>query len=360
MGALAIVLAGLVPACGGDPVTRNPVGPSAPSIGGLQVNGPNTVPPGQSAQFIAEVRLSDGTVKSTTGTLNVRWRSSNTSVLQVTSSGVVTGQNPGEAVVTVEELPRAVIRGTKEVVVVPDGTYRVVGSVREAEAPALAIAGARVEVSGTSLVATTDFGGQYRLYGVPATAEIRVTANGYLPAVQNVQLTTHATQNFQLPLSGPRVSLNGPFTVTIDAAGTCSPGSPGLSASLQRRTYEATVTTMGSSVDVRLTEPRFRVDAFGQGNRFFGRTDPTTVTFTLNSFYVYYYYTYYPSVAERLPDNTILVPFGTATTTRSNGGVSGPMGGGIFNYDSRFPATNTSIIGRCSSASGLRLTLTPR
>jgi hypothetical protein len=348
-GALAIVLVGLVPACGGDPATKNPVGPSAPSAGGLQITGPGSIAPGQSAQFIAETRLSDGTVKL----LAAQWRSSNTSVLQVTSSGLATaGQNSGDATVTADLPPR---RSTKEVIVVPDGTYRLVGSVREADAP-LPIAGARVEVSGTSLAATTDFGGQYRLYGVPAAAEIRVTANGYLPVAQTIQLTAHGTQNFQLSLSAPRISLNGPFTVTIDAAGTCA-GNPELPSNLQRRTYEASVTTTGSFVDVRLTEPRFRV-SFGQGNQFTGRADPASVTFNLFALYAYAYY-YYPSVAERLPDNTILVPFGTATTSRTNGGVSGTMNGGMNNYDSRFPAFNSAILGRCSS-NGIRFTLTPR
>ena len=358
VGAVAIVLMGLIAACG-DPVSRNPMAPAAPSVNGLQVTGPSSIPPGQSAQFIANLRLSDGTVKSSTAALNVRWRSSNTSILQVSESGLaMAGPTLGEATVTAEVLPSATVRGTSEVVIVPDGTYRVVGQVREVDAPGQAIAGARVEVSGTSLFATTNTGGGYRLFGVPAVAELRVTADGYLPVVQNVQLTGHATHNFTLPLSGPRISLNGPYRLAVDVVGTCA-GSPALPAHLQHVTYEAAVTTTGSSVDVRLTEPRFVVfNSFNQGNRFFGRTDPAGVRFTLSDFYTYYYF-YYPSVAERLSDNTALVPFGTASTTAANGGVSGPMSGGIFHYDSRFPAGNSSILGRCSS-SGLQLTLTPR
>ena len=353
-GALAIVLVGLMVACDRDPVTRNPLAPS-PSVLNVEINGPSSIPPGQSGQFIASIRQSDGTVKSASAE-NLRWRSSNTSVLQVTASGLVTaGQNPGEATVTAELLPTTVIRSTREVVVVPDGTYRLVGSVREAEAP-LPIIGARVELSGTSLVATTDFSGQYRLYGVPAAAEIRVTANGYLPVVQNVQLAAHGTQNFQLALSGPRLSLNGPVTLAIDVVGTCS-GNPGLPENLQHRTYEAAVTTTGSLVEVRLIEPRFRVNNSGLGNWFTGRADPASVTFRLDTiFWYYFYYVGYPSVAERLSDNTYLVPFGTAATSRTNGGVSGPMNGAIFNYDSSFPAWNSTILGGCASG-GFRVTL---
>ena len=351
-GALAIGLMALAAACG-NPESRVPLSPSQPTVAGLQVSGPASVAPGQSAQFLAATRLSDGTVKSSTSALNLRWRSSNTSVVQVTASGLVTaGQNRGEAVVTAELLPAAVIRGSREVIVLPDGTYRVVGSVREAEAPTVPIVGARVEVSGTSLSATTDFNGQYRLYGVPPTAEIRVTANGYQTSVQTVQLAAHTTQNFQLALSGPRLSLNGLYRLAIDTESSCS----SLPGDLQHRTYDATVTTTGSLVNVLLTEPRFRLNS-GLGNRFSGRADAVGVRFTLDFFYSYFFYFYYPSIAEQLPNNTVLTISGTATTSSANGGLSGPLNGTISNYDSRFPASNSAILGSCS---GLRLTLTPR
>ena len=220
-GALAIVLVALGAACGSEPVTRSPVGPSAPFIAGLQISGPATIPPGQSAQLTAATRLSDGTVKFSTTAQNLRWRSTNTSVLQVSATGLATaGPNGGDTTVSVEVVGSPSLRGAREVIVVPDGTYRLVGFVSEAEAPTQGIAGARVEVSGTPLVATTDGGGSYRLFGVPPAAEIHVTANGYLPVVQNVQLTTHATRNVQLPLDGPRLNLNGSFRLTVDVTGT--------------------------------------------------------------------------------------------------------------------------------------------
>jgi hypothetical protein len=129
-------------------------------------------------------------------------------------------------ILTAEVLPTATIRGTREIVIVPEGTYRVVGTVRAADSSTEPVIGARVEVPGTSLVATTDGAGQYRLYGVPASADIRVTANGYVSAVQSVQLSAHSTQNFVLALTSPRVILNGTYFVKFDAA--CSGGSPAL------------------------------------------------------------------------------------------------------------------------------------
>jgi hypothetical protein len=234
-----------------------------------------------------------------------------------------------------------------------------VGRVSDAEAPTQGVPGARVEVAGTSVATTTDGGGNYRLYGVPPAAEIRVTATGYLPVAQNVQLTGHVTQNFLLPLSGPRISLNGPFTLAIDVAGTCS-GTPALSTTLHHRSYEAMVTTTGSSVTVVLTEPsRFRVSS-NTGNRFSGRAGAAEVTFSIASFFgggFYYYYYYLPDIVERLANDTYLVVSGTGTMSPSNGGLSGTFNGSLVNYDSRFPSF-IAIVGRCSSP--LRFTLTPR
>jgi hypothetical protein len=116
------------------------------------------------------------------------------------------------------------------------------------------------------------------------------------------------------------------------------------------------VTTTGSSVEVHLTEPRFLVDDGGHGNWFSGRADAVGVTFMLddwdpiNSFF-------YPSIVERLPDNTYLVPAGMATMSPTNGGVSGLMSFGEISHYEAFPFGPT--LGECHS-SAIRLTLTPR
>jgi hypothetical protein len=355
---LAIALVGLAVSCGSDPVSRVPSAPGAPAISGLQLNGPSTIPPGQSAQFSAQLRMSDGTVKSSLTGLDVRWRT-NSPALQVNSAGVVTApQNNGDAVLTAELVSNPSVRGAREIIILPNGTFRVVGSIREADSPTQPIAGALVRVNGTNLAATTDSNGNYRLYGVPPTAEIQVSANGYQPAGQNIQLTAHATQNFTLALSGPRISLNGPFTLAIDATGACA-GNPPLPGDLQHRTYDATVTTTGPTVRVQLTEsPRFRT-ASSRGDWFIGRADALGVTFTLDSFYYYFFYSTYPSVAEQLPNNTYLVPSGRALTSQTSSGVSGPLdGGSIINYDAGFPSFNTRFLGSCFS--NLRFSLTRR
>ena len=89
--ALAFVLIAMAAACGRSPVTRSPASPLAPGVASvLQLSGPPSIAPGQSAQFTATIRLTDGTVKSATTGQNIRWTTTNSSLLQVSSSGVVT------------------------------------------------------------------------------------------------------------------------------------------------------------------------------------------------------------------------------------------------------------------------------
>jgi hypothetical protein len=357
LGAVASLLATLITACD-DPVSTHPSTPNDPRVISLQLGGPSSISPGQSAQFVANVRLTDGTIKSSPSTA-VRWRSSNASVLQVNESGFVTaGTTMGDAMITAEVVPTPSIRATQEVLIIPDGTFRVVGVVRDADPPHPAITGARIEVAGASIVGTTGGDGQYRLYGVPPAAELRAAANGFHPVVQNIQINAHSTFNFNLAASGPRPTLQGPFTLAIDVIAPCT-GTPTLPEPLKHRTYEASATTRGSLVDVRLTEPRF-VTTFNQGNAFFGRSDPGRVTFTLGGLFTsYYYYAYYPNISERLQDGTVLVPEGTVITRPADGGVSGTMSGSIVHYASTFPSFSSAVLGRCTS-SGIEFKLTPR
>lgn len=356
--AAAITLTGLVAACD-DPVSRMPARPSTPPISSVEIAGPSSVAPGQSVQFTATARLSDGTTKIPQ---NVRWRSSRTSFLQVNATGLATaGSQMGEVTLTAElPVSGGLRQSTKEIVIVPEGTFRIVGLVSEVESPATPVIGARVEVTPGALVATTDFEGRYRLYGVPTGANVRVSADGYVPQEQQLQIATHATVNVQLPLSGPRLTLSGPYSLGIDLESGCQ-GSRPLPVDLQHRRYEATLTQSGSAVEVVLTQPSFRLNSIGRGNRFSGRTDATGARFTLEPFFFYYYPYYgptgYPSVVERLSNGTFLVTEGTVITTGSAASLSGLMNGAIVNWDSRFP-NSQFLVGSCFGS--VRITLTQR
>ena len=121
------------------------------------------------------------------------------------------------------------------------------------------------------------------------------------------------------------------------------------------------MTQSGPDVSVSLTEPRFRVNEIGKGNRFTGRVVGAVATFTLDYFdtdSVFLGPTGYPSVAERLPTGDFLVVTGTAVVTASAGGFSGPLSGGFWGWGSGFP-TNLDWLGTCGSQTH-RFALTPR
>ena len=351
-GLLAIVAVGLLVACGDDASPVKPSRPSTSPFAGIQVMGPDSVANGRSVQFLASIRQADGTTKSATSMPNLTWRSSNNSLMSVSPSGVVTASPSarGEALITADLTGQPALRGTREVVVQPEGTYRIVGSVREADAPAWPIAGARVEVLGGSNFTTTGSSGQYRLYGVPPQSTIRITAADYATLDEPLDITANVTRNFGLNLSGPRGAFNGPYTISVDAAFPCS-----LDSALQHRTYDAVLTTTGTVIDVVLTEPRFRLDSSGRGSRFRGRVTGGGATFTLE-YYSYYYDLYgYPNIVERLGDNTYLAFEGDAITTGSAGGLTGTFRGDIINWDSRFP-DNPRFLGGCYGNFEFRVT----
>jgi carboxypeptidase family protein len=367
----AIVVGGLTTACGNEP--QRIAGPSSnaqPVVVSVEINGPDSIPPGQSAQFNVVARLNDGTSQTAP---NVRWFS-DTRFIRIDPSGLATaGQLTGESTLSVEvtasgtapesQVVRGALRGSKEILILPDGTYRMVGVITESVSPAVPIPGARVEITGgTPLVATTDHDGRYRLYGVPGVADIRVTREGYHPHVQRVQLAEHVTQNFQLALSGMRLDLAGPYTLTIDAA--CSTSTP-VGADLRHRSYSASLTQSGSTVEVVLTESsRFRVNNARRGDGFMGRVDAAGATFTLgDNFFPYYGPAYdpftYPTVVERVSNGTFLGIDGTALTKGSRSGLSGDLRGFLVHYESSFPAIPLRLLGSCYSTAH-RFTLTPR
>jgi hypothetical protein len=273
----------------------------------------------------------------------------------VDASGLVTaGQATGEGTISVEVTSSGsggATHSSKEVLVLPDGTYRMVGQVTENEVPRTPVVGARVEAtSGSPVVATTDYDGRYRLYGVPGTADIRVSRDGYQPHVQRVQLAEHVTLNFQLALSGMRLDLAGPYMLTIDVA--CGSTSTPVAADLRRLSYAASLTQNGPTLEVVLTESsRFRVNSARRGDRFSGRADAAGATFNLGDAFFPYYLPYapstYPNVVERLSDGTFLAVDGTVLTTGSAAGLSGLLTGGVSRYSSQFPSVPPGQSGCC-------------
>jgi hypothetical protein len=359
---MMFALAALVAACDDAPSSA-PTGPSTigPSVSALEIIGPDTLAPGQSVQYSASLRLSDGSTRTASPT-EVRW-GSNASYVTWDAAGLVTArQLLGETDLNAEVGPlnvRDAIRGSKRIVIVPEGTFRMTGAVTEAGSPGMSIPNARIEVTPGSLAVTTGFDGQYKLYGVPSEADVRITVDGYAPFAERVQLAAHATRDFQMTLPGPRLSLAGNYTLAIDVVNQCS-GAPGLPTDLQHRRYDAVVTQDGFVLDVTLTEPKFRINSAGRGNRFRGQASATGAAFTLEWWEPSDSATY-PEVVERLTDGTFLSVFGRVLTTGSARGLSGQMigGSGIELWDAGFP-TAPVFLGGCFLLSPLQFALTPR
>src|SRR5580765_2051918 len=307
----SILLAALVVAC--DKHSNTVSGPSGttPTFT-VEINGPDSLAPGQSVQYSVIVHSSDGIDRVPA---SIHWTASPPSVLQVTELGLATGgQVYGDAAVNAEVTLAGGFRVvSKNVFVLPDGTYRVVGTV--SDTTSAVVANALVAVTSGPLSTTTDHNGHYSLSGVPPDAEFRITGYGYDPWVERLAVNANTTRNFQLTPSGAISSLAGRYTLSIDVIDECRE----IRADLLHRRYDAVLTQNRLIIDVALTESRF----LSGSSRFHGRADTGGVTFGLDS--VDFFRGNFPSIAERLPDGTFMVVDGTAVTTASGSSLSGTL-----------------------------------
>lgn len=140
---LALALAGLLGACDDAPTrpSGGGVNPDVPvTTTRLEIAGPDAVAPGESAQFAATAYQSDGSTRNVTN--EAQWRSGNPSVLSISANGLATGRERGEAPITAAFAGRTANKSN--VFVLPAGTYRLAGAVRDA---GVLVSGARVEVT---------------------------------------------------------------------------------------------------------------------------------------------------------------------------------------------------------------------
>ena len=273
----------------------------------LELLGPSSLTPGSSATYSVKEHLPGGATRMAESAI---WTSSNRAVLEITRSGAATTQLvSGETILSVNS--SGLIRAM-EVLVLPHATFRLVGRVIDAISN-LALSEARVEVAGGP-AATTDASGAYRLYGVPASPEIRVTRHGYGAVVEPIQLTAHSTKDF--PLLADTTSLNyaGHYTLTLEAA--CTDSDKPLAKEVQRRTYDAQILQSGGSLEVRLSGARFQ-----SPGRFKGQVTAGGANFAIERDY------YFADLVEMLMDDSSLTIDGTSTTRGSPSGLSGPLVG---------------------------------
>jgi hypothetical protein len=200
---------------------------------------------------------------------------------------------------------------------------------------------AKVEVPGTGISSTTDWNGSAKLIGVPADIEIRVIKDGFHSVVRPAQITRNGFSiGVQLFPTGPRISLTGEYRLVVSSR-VCEAGGS-LPESVKTRTYSAGIHEPGGKVRVLLRDGPFVIKPpasasrwGGDGNAFDGQTQVVDTLFTLIEYVPGSEdgYGIHPSVAERLPDGTVLTFSGRAVVRPAPEGFLGTLDGAIAIYN---------------------------
>jgi hypothetical protein len=288
------------------------------------------IDPGESVQLAANLSSADGLVENVSSRAAWEVRSATTAtVLSLTATGLATGGDRGDSVVTVRFDGRT---AEAMIFVLPKGTFRLAGIVTEG---GVGLEKATVTVLsgvGEGLEASSDFYGHYFLYGVAGPVEVRASKMGYRERTERINVTTHFTHFLQLAASLPGTDdYGGTYTLTF-TAGACTPGFP---EGAKRRVYTAAVGQSGSDLKVSLTGADFVLNG-GRGNAFRGAFTPTgEISFWISP--VNPWDASLSDLVERLDAGTALTVQGTITARRTSAGIFGLVspgaGGSMFVAD---------------------------
>ena len=255
-------------------------------------------------------------------TSQATWQSQHGVVLSVDSTGMATGQDLGETILTARVTSRS---ATAEIVVVPAGTFRLSVFAREGGSSAT---GVRVDVvsgRGTGLFDETPDNGRYDIYGVEGDTQIRVSGSGYVEHVQQVIVSAHMVVDVDLSPARPRPIPGGTYTLTITADPACRDA---LAEGLRSRRYGAQVNQLDprsrscwSVLTSDTPEATYEIVSAAvwtePDRRWRSVWRPTSVYGPL------------PDVSEWLGGSRYLVFSGEAATSVSPAGFSGTLNGAI-------------------------------
>src|SRR5215831_2516570 len=201
-------------------VSCNSSSPTAPAsfhplhdtISSLTISGLTRVAPGTTAQYSATGRMGDATSQDLS--TKVLLRASSGSALTLSAAGLATTKANGETIITASS---GAASASLSVMVVPPGTYRLAGTVRDADQP---VPGASVTVTsgqGAGASAVTNSLGQYVLYGVAGEVELTVTRLTYTAVTHQVAVDHDDVFDItDFTLAGvPRIA--GTYALTITA-----------------------------------------------------------------------------------------------------------------------------------------------
>ena len=296
----------------------------------VSVTGPTTIQPGSSAQFKAvQPRLDHGEPHPAE---TVHWSSSDPTTLQIDSNGIGKALRAGEATVLADIAER---QGTLHVLILPAGTYKLSGFVKETQTGA-AIGSARLEVrldAGTSsppiATATAGLDGFYVLYGAPAVGFVRVSQDGYLPVTERIALTANDTHQFSLPWDEATYAYSGSYTLTIEADPSCASEPAPLRPDLRSRSFVTQLGQTGSRLLLSVGSTCLRNSGAGCEVKGVASASGATFALTLGPGG----FEDEPDLVENLStfvgDRQGMMFLGTATTTTSATGLSGSLAGDI-------------------------------
>ena len=304
----------------------NKTSPTAPSTGpesaalrivALQIIGPAQVSPGSITPYQVMATRSDHSQEEVT--TQATWTSSNPAVLSV-DGGKAVAIEDGETGITAQFnglITRLVVS------VLEAGTSIVMGGVFDSGFP---LAGARVEViagTGAGKATTTDTNGNYKLFGLAGTIELRASLDGYQPDTRGMTVTGGSPRlSFTLLPAIAPTDFSGAWDLTFDASPSCT----SLIDVARHRSYVATISQKVSALTIRLSGAQFAPDPiFGSlEDTFRARVIGDSVTIKLDT---YEYYGIHYDVGEVLPDHRVLTIVGDGTGAVAASTISGTLSG---------------------------------
>jgi hypothetical protein len=320
---LLVVAAGLCGgACGNSATTVTTPTPAKTTLlpTSLVIGGPSTIPPGTTAQLSLTATFSDGSTADVTS--SGTWQTDQSGVLKVTAAGLATGGTVGDARVTALY---QTARTSKDILVVPPGTFQVTGRVLDQGTP-LANATVTATSSGTTVAsAETTSAGTFSLLGVGGAVTVQVSSFGYVTQVQSITVSANTTlPDITLPEAAPSADLSGAWTVVFAAEPTCASQLPSDAA---QRTYTMNITEQGTHFTATLQTPTTKTAAALVAN---GRVIGSAFSFDLPEAY----YTFQGDLMEQISPGRWVLLLGIVTGTATGSTFAASWSGSLFYYES--------------------------
>jgi hypothetical protein len=336
----ALVVAALT-SCDRSLTTPSPTLPPLPPqtvTTRIELIAPSTLAPGESTQLRVMAHRSDGSTHDITSSAS--FHNTDRNALTITPNGVATGRQVGESLISASVASFYVSR---EVVVVPAGTFRLRGQVVEADSPSVGVGTARVEPGNGFSPVITDPWGYFRFYGIPGNARLRVSKSGYVTSDVTLALSDHLTERFPLALSAPRLDVSGTYHLSVELSARCTH----FPETLRTRRYIANITQSGAALRGHVSGAAFA----SLGDIFSGWVEPTGLIIEFDND-PYFAGT---GLVEVVDAQTYLVVGGVARLVPAGAGFDGPLDGWIQIYGNDLDRGGQPIT---SCHGGNRLTLT--